>query len=398
MKSMKKIFVLSPLALENGRGGEISSIELATGLNKFYNVTFMDTNILIGKEFLSKKAIREKIKTIRKKGKIKFAIFNFHRKIFTVLYPTEFFRLYRLVKHNDVIYSSYFDVKLSLLTIFFSLIHRKGKFIIGYRKPPYSEKFLSLYNLKYRLSILLFSIFKNNITHHALSSYAKRFLENFYNPDSVVHITHGINLDKYQDNKLAHKKNDILNFVFIGYLDTIDKGVDILIEAITDIIEENKNLKVFFEFCGMGPLDKEVEDLANKYPNYIRFNGYVINEKVHEYYKKNEVFLFTSRRETFPRTIMEALAGGLIILCSKTIGSIELLKGQKFAFFLKELTPLAIKETIIKIYNLWDTDFERFYDLKKQAKAFVFKNYSFEKELNEFKLLIDIFFKEFNTL
>ncbi|MFX1556652.1 MAG: glycosyltransferase family 4 protein [Promethearchaeota archaeon] len=389
MKNMKKVFLLSPLALENGRGGEISSMELATGLNKLYNVTFMDTNILIGKKSLSNNAIRKKLINLKKKGRMIFATFSFHGKTFTFPYPSELLRLYREIKQNDIIYSSYLDVKLSLLIIFFSVIHRKGKFIIGYRKPPYSEKVLSLYNLKYRLSILLFSMFKKNIVHHALSSYAKSFLDNFYDPNSVIHITHGIDLDKYKGNELTHKKHEVLNFVFIGYLDSIDKGVDVLLEAINELIEENKNLKIFFEFCGMGPLVKEVEELANKYPDYVRFNGYISNEEVDKHYKKNDVFLFTSRRETLPRTIMEALAGGLVILSSKTIGSIELLKGQKFAYFLKELTPLTIKETIIKIYNLWDTNFERFNQLQIKAKEFVFKNYSFEKELNEFKLVID---------
>ena len=32
---MVKVLVFSPLALENGRGGEISSMELAAGLNKY---------------------------------------------------------------------------------------------------------------------------------------------------------------------------------------------------------------------------------------------------------------------------------------------------------------------------------------------------------------------------
>ena len=41
---MLNLFVFSPIALEIGRGGEISSMELAAGLQDFYKVTFIDTN------------------------------------------------------------------------------------------------------------------------------------------------------------------------------------------------------------------------------------------------------------------------------------------------------------------------------------------------------------------
>jgi len=389
MKNKKKILVLSPLALENGRGGEISSIELATGLNEFYNVTFIDTNILIGDKLLSTEAIQGKLHDLKKGGRLSFATFRFHGKTFAFPYPSDLLKLYKLIKDKEIIYSSYHDIKLSLIIIFLSIIHKKTKFIIGYRKPLYSEKLLSLYNLKYRLSILLFSIFKKNIFHHTLSSSTKRFLDQFYNPNSVIHITHGIKLENYTSDGKEKKNNDILNFVYIGYLDGIHKGVDVLLEAITALLEERKNLKIFFEFCGMGPLDKKVEALANKYPDYVRFNGYVSNEKIHEFYKKNDVFLFTSRREPFPRTIMEALAGNLIILSSKTIGSVELLKKSDFAFFIDNLIPKLVKEKILEIYDLWNKNPEKITSLQIAAKKFVFQNYSFSKELQMFKELIE---------
>jgi len=56
------IFVFSPFVLENGRGGEISSMELATGLQNYFNVDFMDTNIITSEKLLSKEATLNKIK------------------------------------------------------------------------------------------------------------------------------------------------------------------------------------------------------------------------------------------------------------------------------------------------------------------------------------------------
>ena len=168
-----KVFVLSPLALENGRGGEISSMELASGLKKYYNVTFMDTNIFIGKSLLSSQNINKKLKGLKKSGRITFATLNLFNKFFDFPYPREILRLYKIIKKNNIIYTSFHNIKFSLILIFFSLVHHRAKYIIGYRKPLYSKKLFSLYNLKYRVSILLLSLFKKKFYHHVLSHHAQ---------------------------------------------------------------------------------------------------------------------------------------------------------------------------------------------------------------------------------
>jgi len=86
---------------------------------------------------------------------------------------------------------------------------------------------------------------------------------------------------------------------------------------------------------------------------------------------------------------MEGLAGNLIILSSKTIGSIELLKKNEFAFFIRSLTSEAIKEKIYEIYDLWVKNPEKFRYLQEKAKEYVFEFHSFNAELKSFKNLID---------
>jgi len=41
-------------------------------------------------------------------------------------------------------------------------------------------------------------------------------------------------------------------------------------------------------------------------------------------------------------------------------GCFEILKGKKFVFFIPELNANAIKDKILKIYNLWIKSPERF--------------------------------------
>lgn len=386
---MLKILIFAPLALENGRGGEISAIELAAGLQKFYKITLIDTNRFVGEKLLSKEVISKKLKGAKRSRQIKFATLNFFNKIFDFPYPWEIIKLFREVKKNDIIYISVSNFKTDLIFMIFSLLYRRGQFIIGYRKPIYSDKRFSLYNIKYRLSILFFSLFKKNFYHHTISLHAKKFLDHFYDPDKVFHIIHGVELENYIGNELKGSNNKTLKFIYVGYLDDVHKGVGVLLNGIEDLLKEEKKLGLFFEFCGIGPLESKLSKLEKKFPQYIKYYGYVNNDKIPEYYKKNDIFLFSSRREPFGRVIIEALAAKLLILCTKTFGSIEILKGKEFAFFFKDLSPESIKEKILEIYHLWINNPEKFRKLKQTAKEYAFHNFSFSKELQMFKILID---------
>lgn len=386
---MVNILIFSKGALENGRGGEISYIELALGLKKYFNVSIMDTNVLLGKELLAKEVIQKKLNGVKKIERIYFATLKILNKVFTIPYPREIIKLYKKIKKYDIIYTSLGNIKINILFIFFGLINRRIQFIIRYNKPLSSEKFLSLYNIKILLSILLFSIFKRNFYHHALSKHAKKYLDKFYNPNNVIHIVHGIDLSKFKVDTSTLKLNNILTFIYIGYLDDIHKGVNVLIDAINQFLKVNNNLKVFFEICGMGPLESKIRALESKYPKFIKFHGYVSNELIPEYYRKGDVYMFTSRVEPFPRTIMEALGAGLLIISNKTIGSTELLKKNEFAFFIRSLTSEAIKDKIYEIYDLWVKNPEKFKYLQEKAKEYVTKFHSFDVELKSFKNLID---------
>ncbi|MFX0010845.1 MAG: glycosyltransferase family 4 protein [Candidatus Hermodarchaeota archaeon] len=385
---MKKILIYSPLALENGRGGEISSMELAKGLNEFFDITFVHTNILIGKRLLAEEAINSKLNGVKINCRMRFATMKISNLVFTFPYPSDVLRLFRLIKKNDIIYLSCSTFKQNFVFMFNSLLNRHVKYIVGYRKPLQSNKLFSLYNIKYRLSLLFYSLFRKRFYHHALSRSAKKYLENFYEPDKISHIIHGIDLNPYIDDVFKAKSDDILKFIYIGYLDDIHKGINVLVHALDEFLAEYKSLKVNFEFCGMGPLEDKIKALEINYPNNIKFNGYVRNDLIPDYYKKSDVFLFTSRVEPFPRTLMESLAAGLLVICSKTIGSIELLKGKEFGYFIDNLNQKAIKEKILEVYKLWESNPIKFRKLQKSAKNFVFQNYSTSREIKMFKSLI----------
>jgi len=383
---MIKILIFAPLALENGRGGELSTIELASGLKNYYYIALVDTNKTYSKKLLSKKFIEERLRDIRRK-RINFAMLSISNKHIAIPYPLDFFKLFKIINRNNVVYFSLSGIGMNLLFIIYYILSPRTKFIVGHRLPLYSKKRLSLYNIRLKISFILLSLFKKRLFHHTISFRRKKFLESFFEQDKIFHIRHCVEIDRYmQNNEKEYKrnKNNNLKFIYVGYLDSDDKGIDVLLDGIDKFLEAKVNLKIFFEFCGKGPLESDVIKLEKKYPQYVKFHGYISYEKIPEFYKRNDVFLFTSRREAFGRVIIEALAAELLILCTKTIGSNEILNGKEFAFFLNELTAREIQGKINEIYKFWIEKPKEVRALQISAKDYAFQKYDYSNELNGF--------------
>lgn len=386
---MVNVLVFSKNALENGRGGELFFIELAAGLQEYYKVTLLETNILINKKFLLKEEIEKRLRGIKRISQLKFAQLSVLNKKFNFPYPSTIRKIYKMVKVNDIIYTLASNFKINLIIMFTSLLNPQIKFTIGYHKPLHSEKKLSLYNLKNRISILFFSLFKKNFYHHTISLHTKKYLENFFDRKKISFLIEGLELDKFADNNLEKKREDVLKFVYLGFLDDIHKGAGVLLKAIEEFLIENKNLKVFFEIIGIGPLKPEVERLEKRFPKFLKYLGYLNKEELGEALKRNDILLFSSRKEPFGRVIIESLVAEQVIICTQTVGSIEILRGKKFAFFLKKLGIKEFKESIMRLYKEWIKNPEKIRDLQKLARQYALSKYSISREIKMFKDFFD---------
>lgn len=390
---MNNIIIFTPVSLEYGRGGEFYSIDLAAGLQKYYNVTLYHTNLLYNKRLLTKERLIREFKArkfkFKKIERIRFSTINLFNRQFNFPYPLDILRLYKKLKRYNVVYLSVSHIKVNLIFMFYSLFNHRIKFILGYHKPFVSEKLFSLYNLKYRISILLFSLLKKNFYHQTISLNAKKFLENFYNPKKVFFVVEGLNLETFFNDKFEKRRNPKLKIIYVGALNDEHKGVRVLLKAIEQLLEKHQDISISFEFYGFGPLELEVNRLVQKFPQSIKLFGYIEYITLVNSYKSSDVFISSSRREPFGRVIIEALAGKLVVICSKTFGSIDILKGKDFAFFLKELSPQEIIDKILIVYKMWLERPEEFLKLQNSANKYVFETYSMSREIEMFKEIID---------
>ena len=100
-------------------------------------------------------------------------------------------------------------------------------------------------------------------------------------------------------------------------------------EVVLKALKELKRPDVHYVICGVGNLQEHLETLAKKFglENRVHFLGY--RHDVSEIMHSADCFVFPSRQEGLPFALMEAMASGLPIICSRIRGNVDLIEDRK---------------------------------------------------------------------
>ena len=152
--------------------------------------------------------------------------------------------------------------------------------------------------------------------------------------NSVLHIPNGIDLQEYEilpKNGKFRKKNKISNETrIVLYLGRIHerKGIELLIEAFEDLINEKKFSNILLVIAGpdvgyMGNLKKIVK--LKKLHHQVLFPGTLHGTDKLETYVDADVFVLPSknRYESFGNTVLESCACGTPVVVTNKCGVSE---------------------------------------------------------------------------
>ena len=145
-------------------------------------------------------------------------------------------------------------------------------------------------------------------------------------PKKVEVIPNGVDINIFKPKKERLRQDDKSHILWVGRY-TTGKNIDILIESAKILIGQYPNIS--FILVGQGPLKKQIEYLAVKLKIFdkIEFVDAVKNDEMPEIYNSSDVFVLPSRDEGVPRTILEAMACGLPIVCTDLPQLSDLISG-----------------------------------------------------------------------
>lgn len=150
---------------------------------------------------------------------------------------------------------------------------------------------------------------------------------------------------KEKRESLRLDKDDIV-LLSVGELNE-NKNHRLVIDAIYNSSLKN-DIRIKYIICGKGPLKEELENLINRFDlsSRIKLLGY--REDIYEIMKISDIFVFPSKREGLPVSVIEAMAAGLPIIASDIRGNNELVQSENGYLYNNEN---EISEFILKLID-----------------------------------------------
>lgn len=202
----------------------------------------------------------------------------------------------------------------------------------------------------------------------------KEEMENYGIRTENVRIIHnGVNTEFFRPLNNNDKKYDI---IWVGRY-VPGKGIEFLIQSLSELKKEFKNFKVLM--IGSGPLKKSIEEMIIKrnLTNHITLIEKISNDDLVYYYNNSKLFVLTSIEEGVPRTILEAMACGLPVVCSDLPQLKTLIDGS--GILVPKKDTISIANAIMKILN----DNKFYEQLSKNARQKIITKYSWEDTVNK---------------
>jgi glycosyltransferase involved in cell wall biosynthesis len=224
-----------------------------------------------------------------------------------------------------------------------------------------------------------------------ISKYAQKIITEQLNlkgkPSKVIH--HGISdifLEKPKPQKVF-SKGELIKVLYISTIDEYKHQWNV-VEAVYNLRQKGYN--ILLDLIGGNGFHRSMikfNNAVNKFDSnkeFIHYHGLVNHDEVHDYYKRANIFVYSSTCENMPNILIEAMSAGLPIASSNYNPMPEFIQDAAEYF---EPTSVASTEQVLEL--LINNPFRR---LEIAEKAYrLAAEYSWEKCSNDtFEFLNEI--------
>ena len=158
----------------------------------------------------------------------------------------------------------------------------------------------------------------------------------------------------------------------------------VVIEAMKQLIQRHPQLRYFI--CGQGEKKQELQQLIRKYhlEDHVKLLGF--RTDVAELCQAADVFVFPSKQEGLPVALMEAMACGVPVVCSRIRGNTDLVKNGENGYLVSADQPEEYIQAIEKLLQIWKNT-EEVRQMRKNNRARI-KQYSLQTVLKQYREIV----------
>ncbi len=196
---------------------------------------------------------------------------------------------------------------------------------------------------------------------------------------SPIVIKNGIDVEQIK--KRTKTLSAPFRLVQVGRLLIEQKGQDILIKALEQLVVREGFCDIQLDFIGDGPSRADLERMVSDcgLGAYVRFRGECDRSYVYEHLKDYDLFVQPSRFEGFGLTVAEAMAACVPVLVSDNDGPMEIINNGQYGRCFKNMDALSCASCIKEIYLHYPVP-ERL----QEARAHVQRYYSMDHLVAEY--------------
>ncbi|WP_042276639.1 glycosyltransferase [[Clostridium] dakarense] len=202
-----------------------------------------------------------------------------------------------------------------------NLIYLEDK-ILNYAKNNFVPKYLSKFANKCDMIFAPTNLIKENLEDNGINTCIEIV------PTGLEKGYFNSNIDEAQEIRSKYKGNKKYLFCTVARL-VKEKNLEFIVEALSKLKEKEGDCFNLI-MIGDGPLKDELMNKAkslNLERNIIFLNS-IKNEKIGNYYKACDMFLFSSKSETQGIVLLEAMAAKNPVIAIKASGVIDVVKNN----------------------------------------------------------------------
>lgn len=166
--------------------------------------------------------------------------------------------------------------------------------------------------------------------------------------NKIYIVPYGIDLKKFKS--LSGKSHDPIRLLFVGRLE-IQKNVPLLIRSFKKITEKNvRNIEL--HIVGDGEEKSKIINLIKeeKLEKKVILHGALRGKRLYKIFSNSDIFILTSRYESFGIVLIEAMVSGLPIVASNIPAVRNVVENNKTGLLVKPL-PEDFAKAIEKLLN-----------------------------------------------
>ena len=184
----------------------------------------------------------------------------------------------------------------------------------------------------------------------------------------------------------SETKSDIFTFLFVGRFQA-QKNLFFLLKTFKELtLKTHKPLKLLM--VGDGPQNNELQQYANDLGlTNIEWLGWKTKKELVLLYQSSHCFLNPSLYEGMPNTILEAMACGLPVVASDSIGNNEIILSRENGLLFPQNNLESFRD---QMFELVETQ-EKANQIGRNARQHIVNNYSWTSVANEYMKLFKRF-------